>query len=84
MTQRRSSHQSGKSRAKAQFAREIATTAVDDELVLMSLVETFPASDPPAWIPLARVGVPERRAKSKSAPKSNSAPKPKSARKRHG
>jgi hypothetical protein len=69
MTQRRSSHQGRKSRAKGQSAREIETTAIDDELVLQSLVETFPASDPPAWIPLAHVGVPERRTKSKSARK---------------
>jgi len=33
--------------------------ATDDEIA-ESLIETFPASDPPAWVALARVGTPER------------------------
>jgi hypothetical protein len=35
----------------------IAGTEETDEIA-QSLIETFPASDPPAWIPLARVGIP--------------------------
>ncbi|MGC2780601.1 MAG: hypothetical protein WA418_33690 [Bradyrhizobium sp.] len=26
-----------------------------------SLVETFPASDPPSWVPLARIGAPKKK-----------------------
>jgi hypothetical protein len=31
-----------------------------DEEVDESLIETFPASDPPSWVPLARSGCPRR------------------------
>jgi hypothetical protein len=43
------------------------TTAIDE--VEESLVETFPASDPPAWISLARVGIPKRKTPSRPARK---------------
>jgi hypothetical protein len=32
----------------------------DNDEIAESLIETFPASDPPSWIPLARVGLPKR------------------------
>jgi hypothetical protein len=35
-------------------------TITSDELD-ESLIETFPASDPPAWVAFARVGVPKRK-----------------------
>jgi hypothetical protein len=42
------------------------TTAIEiDE----SLIETFPASDPPAWISLARIGIPKRKTTSRPARK---------------
>jgi hypothetical protein len=47
---------------------EIEGAVIDDELAL-SLIETFPASDPPAWIPLTRIGVPSRQPKSSPAKK---------------
>ena len=53
--------------AHARPTLETASTDADDEL-LLSLIETFPASDPHAWIPLARVGVPKRRMKSRAKP----------------
>ena len=61
--QHRKRQQSQTGRASARPTHETEPTDVDDELTL-SLIETFPASDPPAWIPLARVGVPKRRVKS--------------------
>jgi hypothetical protein len=56
------------SRVAAGRFGEIEAAAIDDELAL-SLVETFPASDPPAWIPLTRIGVPSRQPKSRPAKK---------------
>jgi len=57
-----------KDRAKARPLQKIETIAIDE--VAESLIDTFPASDPPAWIPLARVGVPKRPATSRPARKS--------------
>jgi hypothetical protein len=66
--QQRQRQKSQTGRASARPARQTEPTDVDDELTL-SLIETFPASDPPAWIPLARVGVPKRRMKSRPSAK---------------
>jgi hypothetical protein len=43
------------------------TTAIDE--IDESLIETFPASDPPAWISLTRVGIPKRKTTSRPARK---------------
>jgi hypothetical protein len=43
----------------------IAST--DDDEILESLIDTFPASDPPAWVALARVGIPKRNPTSRRA-----------------
>jgi hypothetical protein len=48
-----------KDRAKARPLQKIETIVIADEIA-ESLIDTFPASDPPAWIPLARVGTPKR------------------------
>jgi hypothetical protein len=56
MTPKVLSHQSRKGRAPA---RPLPIETVDE--IDESLIETFPASDSPAWIPLARVGIPKRR-----------------------
>jgi hypothetical protein len=57
----------GKDRAKARPLRKIETIAIDE--IAESLIDTFPASDPPAWIPLARVGTPKRPGRSRPARK---------------
>jgi hypothetical protein len=57
-----------KDRAKARPLQKIETIATDDEIA-ESLIDTFPASDPPAWIPLARVGIPKRPRRSRPARK---------------
>jgi hypothetical protein len=66
MTMRqRKRQQSQTARSGARPAQVTESADADDELTL-SLMETFPASDPPAWIPLARVGTPKRRTKSRT------------------
>jgi hypothetical protein len=57
-----------KDRAKARPLQKIETIVIADEIA-ESLIDTFPASDPPAWIPLARVGTPKRPRKSRPARK---------------
>jgi hypothetical protein len=52
-----------KDRAKARPLQKIENIAIDE--IAESLIDTFPASDPPAWIPLARVGTPKRPGKSR-------------------
>jgi len=61
MTPKVLSHQSRKGRAPA---RPLQIETVDE--IDESLIETFPASDPPAWVALSRVGIPKRR-KTKSS-----------------
>jgi hypothetical protein len=58
MTPRILHHQSRKGRA---HARPLQIETVDEDEIVESLIETFPASDPPAWVALARVGIPKRR-----------------------
>ncbi len=54
-------HRSCKDRANARPLQRIEMIASDEDELVESLVETFPASDPPTWIPLARVGIPKRK-----------------------
>jgi hypothetical protein len=37
------------------------TASTDEDEILESLIDTFPASDPPAGVALARVGIQNRR-----------------------
>ena len=68
MTSRPSHHRSRKGRANVRPLQKIETiAAADEDDIVESLIETFPASDPPAWVTLARVGIPDRRAKIGSA-----------------
>jgi hypothetical protein len=62
MTSRASHHRSRKGRPNARPLQGSETIAsADDDEILESLIDSFPASDPPAWVALARVGVPKRK-----------------------
>jgi hypothetical protein len=61
-------HRKRKGRANAPPFQEIETVEITDEIT-ESLIETFPASDPPAWVALARVGIPKRQTTSRRARK---------------
>jgi hypothetical protein len=61
-------HRKRKGRANARPFQKIETGAITDE-INESLIETFPASDPPAWIAVARVGIPKRQKTSRRARK---------------
>jgi len=61
-------HRKRKGRADARPLRKLETVEITDEIT-ESLIETFPASDPPAWIALARVGIPKRQETSRRARK---------------
>jgi hypothetical protein len=60
MTYEKLRYRSGKSRGSTRPLQRIETIARDDDRLDESLIDTFPAGDPPAWIPIARVGAPER------------------------
>jgi hypothetical protein len=61
-------HRKRKGRADARPLRKLETVEITDEIT-ESLIETFPASDPPAWVALARVGIPKRQTTSRRARK---------------
>jgi hypothetical protein len=61
-------HRKRKGRADARPLRKLETVEITDEIT-ESLIETFPASDPPAWVALARVGIPKRQTTSGRARK---------------
>jgi hypothetical protein len=70
MAARPPQHRKPKGRANARPLRKIKTLEVTDEIdeeITESLIETFPASDPPAWVALARVGNPKRQTTSRRA-----------------
>jgi hypothetical protein len=48
---RRNRKDQAKARPLQKIVQKIETTAIADEIA-ESLIDTFPASDPPAWIPL--------------------------------
>ena len=60
MTLRTLHPRSREGRANAGPSRKSETITTTDELD-QSLIDTFPASDPPSWIPLARIGIPKRK-----------------------
>jgi hypothetical protein len=62
MTSKPLRHRKQKGRTNARPLQQTAEneTGASDELD-ESLIETFPASDPPAWVALARVGTPKRK-----------------------
>src|ERR1700694_3035987 len=69
MTSRVSHHRSRKGRANARPLQDSETIASTDDDILESLIDTFPASDPPAWVATARVGIPHRKPTSRRARK---------------
>jgi hypothetical protein len=68
MTPKASHNRRRKGPANVRPLRKIEIVAIADEIA-ESLIETFPASDPPAWIPLARIGIPKRKTASRRTPK---------------
>jgi hypothetical protein len=64
-----SHHRSRKGRAKARPLQDNETIENTEDKILESLIETFPASDPPAWVATARVGIPKRKPTSRRARK---------------
>jgi hypothetical protein len=69
MTSKASHHRSRKGRVNARPLQDSETIASTDDEILGSLLDTFPASDPPAWVALARVGIPKRKPPSRRARK---------------
>jgi hypothetical protein len=70
MMSRASHHRSRKGRANARPLQDSETTAsTGDDEMFESLIDTFPASDPPAWVAQARVGIPKRKPASRRARK---------------
>jgi hypothetical protein len=69
MTSRASHHRSRKGRATRPLQDGETIASTDDDEILESLIDTFPASDPPAWVALARVGIPKRKPTSRRARK---------------
>jgi hypothetical protein len=65
----KASHRSRKGRANARPLQDSETIASTDNEILESLIDTFPASDPPAWVAMARVGIPKRKPPSRRARK---------------
>jgi hypothetical protein len=72
MAPKTSHNRSRKGRANVRPLRTIETPAATDDfdVVEESLIETFPASDPPAWVALTRVGKPKRKTLSRPGAKS--------------
>jgi hypothetical protein len=72
MAPKTSHNRSRKGRANVRPLRTIETPAATDDfdVVEESLIETFPASDPPAWVALTRVGKPKRKRLSRPDAKS--------------
>jgi hypothetical protein len=63
-------HRKRKDRANARPLKKSETVEnTDEDKIVESLIETFPASDPPAWVALARVGNPKRQTTSRRARK---------------
>jgi hypothetical protein len=61
-------HRNRKGREVARPLQKIERVEItEDEIIVESLIETFPASDPPAWVALARVGNPKRQTTSRRA-----------------
>jgi len=62
MTSKASHHRSRKGRINARPLQDGETIAsTDHDEILVSLIDTFPASDSPAWAAPARVGIPKQK-----------------------
>jgi hypothetical protein len=58
MTSKAAHYRRRKGRANARPLEDSETIASTDDEILESLIDTFPASDPPAWVAVACVGAP--------------------------